>query len=245
MPTPTTLPDTPNMVPGNTRPNAFGSGFAESDGINEIIADLLNAWTRLGVGSTTPDAIHKSLKATAAGETSWDYHTMVKLAEATGTGASGVLTFSSIPQTFGEIYLRLYGRSTVVGTGADVLLTLNGNTTAANYDYVYGRIAGTTPSGLENLGSNAYILVTQIPGASSPANLQGSGRFWIPEYANAASFKSLNGLGAGSFDLVTGDFRPSFWGGVVELTAAITSLALTLSTGNWATTSKAVLYGLP
>lgn len=171
--------------------------------------------------------------------------TMLKIAEATGTGASGVLTFSSIPATFGVLHLVYYGRSTVSSTIANVLMTINGNTTAADYDYEYGQAAASAVTTSENLGAVANIAAGPVPGANSPSNLHASALLWLPEYAQASGMKTAHGVHGGQFDLTTGNFRPQFMSAVFEPTGAISSIALALSSGNWTTTSKARLYGLP
>lgn len=56
MATPTTLPNTPNGIPGNLLPDMHGTGFSHTEATNEIIADLLRAWTKIGIGASTPVA---------------------------------------------------------------------------------------------------------------------------------------------------------------------------------------------
>lgn len=70
MATPATLPNTPNMVPGNLLPDAHGTGFSQSEGVNEMIADILQAWTKLGIGASTP-INQAALVGTGTGSSAW------------------------------------------------------------------------------------------------------------------------------------------------------------------------------
>jgi hypothetical protein len=73
MATPTTLPTTPNMVPGNLLPDSFGTGLSQSEGINEIKGDVLQAWTKLGTGASTPATVGHVLSVTGAGATAYQH----------------------------------------------------------------------------------------------------------------------------------------------------------------------------
>ena len=54
------------------------------------------------------------------------------IASATGTGSSGTITFSSIPQTYKHLQIRGIGRLDVVTGGVSTRIRLNGDTTS-NY----------------------------------------------------------------------------------------------------------------
>lgn len=200
---------------------------------------------KLGIGATTPDAAGKVLKATAPGTTSWDYHTLVKLAEVSGTGSSGILTFSAIPATFGELLVTVWGRSSAAVAASTLMLSLNGNTTPADYDYQYMRAAGTALEGAESVGAAAFIFCGFMPGASSTASLHSAAKIWLPEYANTGAFKTVIAHAAGQSNLVAGGLYVWQASGTFESTAAISSVTLTLGTGNWTTASRARLYGVP
>lgn len=74
MTTPATLPSTPNAIPGNYLPDMFGTGVHQSTGINQIVADILQAWTKLGI---TDSPAHDSpllntvLASLANGKSGW------------------------------------------------------------------------------------------------------------------------------------------------------------------------------
>lgn len=70
MATPTTLPTTPDAVPGNLLPDMHGVGTSHSEGTNEMIADILQAWTKLGISASTPTA-NTVLRGTGTGTTAY------------------------------------------------------------------------------------------------------------------------------------------------------------------------------
>lgn len=81
MATPTTLPSTPDAVPGNLLPDMHGTGFSHSEGTNEMIDDIYNAWVKIGTGSSSPVA-NSLLGGTGTGTSAWS----------TGPTISGTLT---------------------------------------------------------------------------------------------------------------------------------------------------------
>lgn len=200
--------------------------------------------TKLGTGASTPTTADDVLYVSGTGATAYGKKGMVKLGEASGTGASGVITFSSIPATYRELQLSIYGRGTAAAAGVGVLMTLNGNTTAADYDYEFLQAIGASAAAGESLGANAYITCGSVPAASSTANLHSVTKITIPEYANTGGWKAVLVLAAGLATLTTGNLNPQFIGGAFESTAAIATIALTLTSGNWTTTSRVTLWGV-
>jgi len=161
-----------------------------------------------------------------------------------GTGASGVLTLT-VPAGYSEAELSIYGRSDTAATSVNVQMTCESSPTAGAYDHGYIIQTTATATGVENNGASNFILVGVLPGASSTANLYGSIGVWLPDYANTGGWKSCRFLSAGIGTLTSGSFNPSFGGGAFEQTAAITTIKLTLSTGNWTTASRARLRMYP
>ena len=169
---------------------------------------------------------------------------LVLLGSATGTGSSGVLSFTSITGSYRELYLRIYGRSDTASTNVTVQMTLNSDTTAGHYVTEGLYATTTTPGAFEQMGSVGYITAATLPAASSSANVYGSAQVWIPEYAATSGYKPLTCFDSGVRTLSSGNAAPTFAGGIFTSTAAITRVDLTLSAGNWTTASRASLYGI-
>ena len=165
----------------------------------------------------------------------------LKLGEQTGTGASGVLTFSSIPAGFRNLLITFYGL-TSVAAAQSITMQLNGDTAAHyvgnNTDFsnatAFGEFLATTSATVGSVGGTT---------SSNP----GSGYIRIFGYNQSAQritwihqAMRVDSSGAGGTHAQIG-------GGVWQPTslAALTSLTLTLASGNWNTASYAVLEGEP
>lgn len=137
-----------------------------------------------------------------------------------GSGGSSSVTFSSIPQTFAHLQLRMLLRSTGGSTFTFGKIYFNGDTTNANY--AAHRLSGNGSS------ANAGATTTDgsfgdFAGPSAPANVFGVSVVDILDYTNTNKYTTsryFNGVETNTY----GDVRISsqLW----ENTAAITSLSI-------------------
>lgn len=199
---------------------------------------------KLGIGATTPDAIHKSLKATAAGTSAWGYYQPTLIAPlATPNGAT--ISFTSINQNFENLLIVLYARGSQAAASSNLLVRFNGSSSA---EYEWQRMFANTTSVAASEGTGATAIEAAIiPAASATANKFGEAAIWIPAYARSANDKSARSnfmavtsesSGAISTGQYAGCWRPSS-------IAAITQVDLLPSSGNFANGTVAALYGLP
>ena len=165
--------------------------------------------------------------------------TWVQLASSTLAIDTASIGFTGIDQTFAHLLLIGYLRSS---NGTFIRARFNADT-GANYDgqRLYGGEALAVPG--ETFAQTSATLGF-LPGSVADANLFSSMRATIPHYANAASNKvalsrwgfkgstSPAGLAAGH--------DGAFW----RSNAAITSISLFPSAGNFTAGSRAALYGL-
>ena len=159
------------------------------------------------------------------------------IATATGTGSSGVITFSSIPSTYKHLQLRMTGRSS--GGNTEIAFTCNSDT-AANYSrhYLYGD-GSTTGAGAST--STTSMSIGYVAASTALASTNAVNVLDILDYANTNKYKTfriLTGLdvnGAGGFvQLSSGAWRS---------TSAISTLTLTLA-NNYTTATQFALYGI-
>jgi hypothetical protein len=147
---------------------------------------------------------------------------------------SASITFSSIPQTFTDLVLKISLRGTGIqpNGGQAFTLTFNGVTTG----YSGRQLAGATTVA-------SYTETFILQGASSyTANTFGSGEVYIPNY-RLANFKSFSVDTVGENNDTYAD--KAIVAGLWSNTAAITSLALsTTYIGIIASGSSATLYGI-
>ena len=154
--------------------------------------------------------------------------------------AQASITFSSIPQTFTDLYLvtSLRGVSTEAAARTSTKVSINGSDANATNKLLYA--FDTSQVGTDNLTSYPYS-GTQ-PNANATANTFGSTSLYFPNYKVAAN-KSF------SVDFAAENNSSSFYilgvsAGLWSQTAAITSLTIAAPSGNLAQYSSATLYGI-
>jgi hypothetical protein len=156
--------------------------------------------------------------------------TYEKIATTTGTGSSGVFTFSSIPSTYTDIKVVLAGTTSSNGS---ILLTFNSDT-ATNYSLTSLAGSGTTASSGRG-STRANIFVPWFYGffGSTQANLL----IDVMNYSNATTYKTaLCRVNTdGGVEAVVGLWRS---------TSAISTITLTTQAGNFTTATTATLYGI-
>jgi hypothetical protein len=103
--------------------------------------------------------------------------------------ATSSVTFSSIPQTYTDLYLTVDGLCTGSNTDTSVLLAFNGDT-ATNYSHAY--IYGNGTSIFGGRAANVQF----VYGARLGFNVQSGGFFHIQNYSNTNMFKTV--LSSGS-----------------------------------------------
>jgi hypothetical protein len=162
-----------------------------------------------------------------------------------GAGGTASITFSSIPQTFTHLQLRVFGRTDYDrGSGNLVPVSLYcgfNSDTATNYSWhvlAGDGASATSANGVNTTGIHMGTL--SIPAFRAPANVFGSFIVDVLDYANTSKFKTVrsiggvdqNGSGATTFD--SGNWRS---------TAAI-NLFTVVTDGNFAAGSRVDLYGI-
>jgi hypothetical protein len=166
--------------------------------------------------------------------------TFVKIATVTvGAGGAATMVFSSIPQTYTDLCIKMSARGT--NTIGETKVTFNA--ISANYDVrvLYGD--GANPASTNYLASTTLQLLGTNNRSSSGASTFSSTELYIPNYAGSTN-KSL------SVDAVTEDNVTSgattqigLHAGLSANTAAITSVTLAAA-ANFAQYSTATLYGI-
>jgi hypothetical protein len=219
--------------------------------LNDIVEALE---TKLGISASVP-AANTVLRGTGAGSTAFGQlqagdlvpgtSTMLKIGEVVGTGASGVMEIASIPSTYRSLVLEWVGRSTAAATIDDARLTFETTPTAANYAHQYMYASNTAFTAAQASGTLGYIPCGFLPAASSTATLTAGGRIELPEYANAAAYKTTISHNAGFTNLAGAVYYAQYSVGLWTTLPAINRLRLILGSGSWTTASRMTLWGLP
>jgi len=162
---------------------------------------------------------------------------MTAIASTTLSTTATTVTFNSIPNTYDDLQLIVYGRADTASNYGRVRFN---NDSGTNYSFTY--LYGNGTSALSAQSSNntsGYVFYFEIPSA---ANTFGSAKLDILNYANTTYNKSwlvrdahdLNG--SGTTDLAAGLYRS---------TSAISRLDVIIQgTGNFASGSVFALYGI-
>lgn len=164
------------------------------------------------------------------------YGAMVPIATATGTGASAVIGFNDIAQTYQDLLLvcNLLPSSSSARGG----LQLN-NDGGSNYSWTY--LSGNGSSASSARASVSWL--DWYVGAGVPTTNPTSVLIHIPNYANTTTFKTTlmrtasdqNGSGITATTV-----------GLYRSTSAITAASITTLNGayNWNTGTTVTLYGI-
>jgi len=153
-----------------------------------------------------------------------------------GAGGAADITFSSIPNTFTDLLLKLSLRTNQ--TARDKYATLQFNSSSSNWSYrsIRGLTSGTVSS-----ASDTVNFISYVPGSDFDANTFGTIDVYVPNY-NASVNKSLSIDGAqerNSNDMWL-NLVASLWAN----TAAITSIKILPDAGSFVQYSTAYLYGI-
>lgn len=170
-------------------------------------------------------------------------NTYVAIASTTvGSGGAATIDFTSIPQTYTDLLLKLSFRSTAAGTHGGSAQMIFNNSTAQNYSFVFVRGSGITSPGSGTGLGVAYIRVTNNhPTAGNTANTFGNAEVYIPNYTSSnAKVTSEDTVEENNTSEAYAQITAGYW----SLTNAITSIKLTSEATAFAEHSTATLYGI-
>jgi hypothetical protein len=163
------------------------------------------------------------------------------IATATGTNSSAVITFSSIPNTYSHLQIRVLGRTTAAQTNTDLYVQYNSSTSGYANHAIQGN--GSITETKADASGSYIILYQSLTGASAASSIMGTAIIDIHDYASTTKNKTLRCL---SGQTRPADAQGAIWlqSGFLSNTAAISSLSFTLGSGSWTTSSVISLYGI-
>lgn len=159
-------------------------------------------------------------------------NTFVKIQTVTAGSAVASIDFTSIPQTYTDLYLVHSVRATVADYDAGI--SINGS--SANMTARWFQGSGTTAT-----SSSGAFNIFLMNSSASTASVFSNGIQYFPNY-RAATFKAWSSDSVAENNAASGYQRMA--GNLWSQTAAITSLSLFPSSGSFVQYSSATLYGI-
>ena len=168
--------------------------------------------------------------------------TVIDHTELSGTTAQYDVT--SIPSSYDHLCLVVSARSDNVSVLTNMTGWVNGDT-GSNYSRTLLYAGTSTPASSQASGATILWDLLPVPAASALADTFGTGKVWIPNYANTANYKQLLATGAMENNSTTNNewflrAGAHLW----SSTAAINQLTLDLQAGDFVQYSTFTLYGV-
>jgi hypothetical protein len=161
------------------------------------------------------------------------------IASATGTGSSNTISFTSIPQTYQSLQLRILGRGSS-GTVENVSVRCNNN---GSNIYTRHQLKGDGATATAN-GAISLAGITQsfqVPGNTGTANAMGVAIIDIHNYTSTSQNKTIRIFAGNDLNDTNGTIYLT--SGLFIDTTAVTEVNL-ITSSNWTTTSQFALYGI-
>jgi hypothetical protein len=152
-----------------------------------------------------------------------------------GSGGAANMEFTSIPQTYTDLLVKITARSD--GSDTSIELSFNNNTSNRTTRYVFGN--GSTASSGNT--TNMFITSSIVP-STATASTFSNAELYIPNYAGSNNkSSSVDGVSENNATASNMAFTANLWSD----SAAITSIKL-FPTGlsNFVQYSTAYLYGI-
>jgi len=156
-----------------------------------------------------------------------------------GVLGSSSISFSSIPATYTDLLVSTSARTTAVATNQAHWIRFNGDT-ATNYSARLLEGNGASAASYTNTGYT-YIYLGEATASTATANTFGSTNAYIPNYAGStAKSVSVDAVSETNATTAYADLVTGLWTG----TAAINSITILPTSGNFSQYSTFYLYGI-
>jgi len=159
------------------------------------------------------------------------------IASVTANGSQTSIDFSSIPQTYTDLLVKVSIRVTAGGANYTGYLTLNGATTS----YTGRDVMGNGSAASSNLRNYSQIYIGEVNGAASTSSTFTNKEIYIPNYAGS-NYKSVSTDSVFENNATTAyaQLEAALWSN----TAAITSLSINAEAQTLVSGSTVYLYGI-
>lgn len=159
------------------------------------------------------------------------------IATSFGTGSSGVIDFTSIPQNYKHLQIRYTAKNS--STATQINITMNGITSGV-YTRHSLRGNGVNVASSASSASQTAIQLVESMANSTTANAVCAGVIDILDYTNTSKNTTIKSL----YGMVDSLERIYLSSGLYNQTTAVSSVTLTASANNFASLSRFSLYGI-
>jgi hypothetical protein len=157
-----------------------------------------------------------------------------------GAGGQSTISFTSIPQSYAHLQVRMITRSSANVSEDSMLMRFNSDS-GSNYRWHFLFGNGSTANSSNNGGTSTFIYPYAIPGATFLAGSFGVQVIDIFDYSSTNKNKTTKTFGGYDNNSTLG--RIAFTSGVWFNTNSVTSLTFTCA-GNFVQNSSFALYGI-
>jgi hypothetical protein len=214
--------------------------FIGSTAHGDILYRDSASWARLPAGTAGKILTTNGASADPTWETPVS-SALTLIEQKIADGTQNAYTFSSIPGTYEDLILVVYGRST--STSGQTFITVNGLTTSI-YDRQTTLSQGATVTSSEGLGAANWGNIVQIGRSGDTAGFAAGGTVEFLAYAKTVLNKVVIAQSRVINNASSGNGFMSSSSGQARLTSAITSITITANAANnFATGSLFTLYG--
>lgn len=181
---------------------------------------------------------NKSKLSTLTSPFDIDLGGMIPLATVAVTSSTATVSFSSIPDYYEHLQVRVLARSTGGNIQSYIKLEANSDTTGTNYYSHYIQADGSTVVSGPNANASIHY---DIAGNNANASVFGAVILDILDYSNSNKYKTIKALGGTDNN---GSGRMNLTSGLWMNTNKISSLTFTPFSGSFAQHSLFALYGI-
>lgn len=178
-----------------------------------------------------------------AGNSAYDPAATFLIARVTAAGGETSITFSSIPQTYKHLQIRIMSKDTYSTSAltSQNLIQLNGDT-AANYAYHSLTGNGSTVSAAGTTSASQMIAFGNIDSATGQTSTFGAAIVDIHDYT-ATKNKTIRTLSGANWNTTSTNQRIALTSGLWLNTAAVTSITINKDLTAFAAGTTFALYG--
>jgi hypothetical protein len=172
-------------------------------------------------------------------------NTWTKIATQTiGANNASTVYFTSIPQNFTDLVLKVSYRTTAASTNySQLVLYANANYyPAANSSFT--ELTGNSSSTYSGRDQGHYVRIAYTSASTAGANIFGSCNVYIPNYSSSTLYKTIISEGLSENNAVgANSVFHGIWSGLIRDTTPISQIAIDTGVGS-AQYTEVTLYGI-